>query len=137
MQVAAPFLMGQVPVRLEGETDVDYNGHDAKPLLDPSKTTWEGRSGQWKSATCAQLESWGIRERLEPGIDGDRKQGPKAGRPSVWTREGFSERFGGILERLSGGDISRCQAAKELGIGYATLKRLLDARASDHGGVAG
>jgi len=30
------------------------------------------------------------------------------------------------LERLNSGDISRCQAAKELQIGYASLKRLLD-----------
>jgi Trp operon repressor len=30
------------------------------------------------------------------------------------------------LERLIRGEISRRQAAKELNIGYATLKRLLD-----------
>ena len=32
------------------------------------------------------------------------------------------------MERLSEGDTSRTQAAIELGIGYATLKRLLDDR---------
>ncbi len=31
-----------------------------------------------------------------------------------------------LLERLSAGDTSRRRAAEELGIGYATLKRLLD-----------
>ena len=36
-----------------------------------------------------------------------------------------------ILERLRSGDISRRKAAKELGIGYATLKRLLDAQNID------
>jgi hypothetical protein len=35
------------------------------------------------------------------------------------------------LERLIKGDISRRQAAKELGIGYATLKRLLDTSAKE------
>ena len=50
------------------------------------------------------------------------------GRPSGWDRRGFSRRFGDILERLDAGDVSRRQAALELGIGYATLKRLLDAR---------
>jgi hypothetical protein len=35
------------------------------------------------------------------------------------------------LERLIKGDISRRQAAKELKIGYATLKRLLDAHARE------
>ena len=45
-------------------------------------------------------------------------------------RRGFKYRFGGILERLSEGKLSRTQAAKELGIGYATLKRLLDTESS-------
>ena len=50
----------------------------------------------------------------------------KIGRPRVTDREGFDRSFGAILERLNSEDISRCQAAKELNIGYATLKRLLD-----------
>ena len=54
------------------------------------------------------------------------RQGIKVGRPRVTDRIGFDRNFGVILERLNGGCISRCQAAKELGIGYATLKRLLD-----------
>ena len=58
-----------------------------------------------------------------------RKQGRRIGRPRVTDREGFDRRFGAILERLREGDISKRRAAKELGIGYATLKRLLDARA--------
>ena len=67
-----------------------------------------------------------IRERVKAGMDRARRQGKQIGRPSVWDRKGFSHRFGAILERLNSGDISRRQAAKELGIGYATLKRLLD-----------
>ena len=54
------------------------------------------------------------------------RQGIKIGRPRVTDREGFDRSFGGILERLSSEDISRTQAAKELQIGYASLKRLLD-----------
>ena len=54
------------------------------------------------------------------------RQGIKIGRPRFTGRDGFDRRFGAILERLIGGDISRCQAAKELHIGYPTLKRLLD-----------
>ena len=50
----------------------------------------------------------------------------KIGRPRVIDRRGFDRRFGDILERLNGERISRRQAANELGIGYATLKRLLD-----------
>ncbi len=43
-------------------------------------------------------------------------------------RHGFKRRFGAVLEQLKQGQVSRSQAAKELGIGYATLKRLIDAR---------
>ena len=35
--------------------------------------------------------------------------------------------FLAVLERLRSGETSRRKAAKELNIGYATLKRLLDA----------
>ena len=35
------------------------------------------------------------------------------------------------MERLGEGDMSRTQAAIELGIGYATLKRLLDDQRSE------
>ena len=54
------------------------------------------------------------------------RQGIKIGRPRVTDREGFDGNFGAILEGLHDETISRCQAAKQLGIGYATLKRLLD-----------
>ena len=60
-------------------------------------------------------------------MDRARKQGKRIGRPRVTDRRGFSRRFGAILERVSAGDLSRRQAARELNIGYATLKRLLDA----------
>ena len=42
-------------------------------------------------------------------------------------RKGFKGRFGVVLERLRLGQVSRCQAARELNIGYATLKRLIEA----------
>ena len=54
------------------------------------------------------------------------RQGNKIGRPKVTDREGFDRSFGAILERLNSEDISRTRAAKELNIGYASLKRLLD-----------
>ena len=43
---------------------------------------------------------------------------------------GCSTCYRTILERLAAGDISRRRAAKELEIGYATLKRLLDGKAA-------
>jgi DNA invertase Pin-like site-specific DNA recombinase len=55
-----------------------------------------------------------------------REQGKRIGRPPVTERDGFSQRFMAVVERLEHGGISRRQAARELAIGYATLKRLLD-----------
>ena len=78
-------------------------------------------------ASLAEFELELIRERVKAGMDRARRQGKRIGRPSVWARRGFKRRFGAILERLNDGDISRRKAAEELGIGYATLKRLLDA----------
>jgi hypothetical protein len=46
----------------------------------------------------------------------------------VTERDGFSQRFTAAVERLERGEISRRHVARELAIGYATLKRLLDAR---------
>ncbi len=74
----------------------------------------------------AEFELEMIRERVKAGMDRARRQGKRIGRPSVMDRRGFRKRFGAVLERLNAEEISRRNAAKELGIGYATLKRLLD-----------
>ena len=81
-------------------------------------------------ASLAEFELELIRERVKAGMDRARRQGKRIGRPKVTDRRGFKNRFGAILERLRAGDISRRKAAKELNIGYATLKRLLDAESS-------
>ena len=84
-------------------------------------------------AALAEFELELIRERGKAGMDRARRQGRQIGRPKVTDRRGFNKRFGDILERLNAGDISRRRAAIELDIGYATLKRLLDARSSEDG----
>ena len=56
-----------------------------------------------------------------------RLQGKRIGRPKVLEREGFFQRFVAIVERMGPEGISGRQAAKELAIGYATFKRILDA----------
>ena len=81
-------------------------------------------------AALAEFELELIRERVKAGMDRARRQGKRIGRPKVMDRRGFKNRFGAILERLRTGDISRRKAAMELNIGYATLKRLLDAETS-------
>ena len=69
-------------------------------------------------------------ELVQAGMERARQQGKRIGRPSVTERDGFSQRFTAVVERLEQGGISRRQAARELAIGYATLKRLLDTRRS-------
>src|SRR5918996_3957108 len=78
-------------------------------------------------AALAEFELELIRERVRAGMDRARRQGRSIGRPKVTERRGFPSRFTEIRDRLNQGAISRRQAAKQLGIGYATLKRLLDA----------
>ena len=56
-----------------------------------------------------------------------RLQGKHIGRPRVIDQEGFLQRLQTTVNRIAEGVISRRQAARELGIGYATIKRLLDA----------
>ena len=77
-------------------------------------------------ASLAEFELEMIRERVKAGMDRARRQGKRIGRPKVTDRKGFNLRFNEVLDWLNAGDISRRKAAKELGIGYATLKRLLD-----------
>ena len=80
-------------------------------------------------ASLAEFELEMIRERVKAGMDRARRQGKPIGRPKVTDRKGFDHRFDEMVRRLGIGDISRRRAAKELGIGYATLKRLLDSGA--------
>jgi putative DNA-invertase from lambdoid prophage Rac len=96
----------------------------SEPWLDT--TSPFGEALYYITVAYAQLERGILRERVKAGMDRVRKQGKKIGRPKVIDRQGFKKNFGAILERLNAGEISRSQAAKELRIGYATLKRLLD-----------
>lgn len=55
------------------------------------------------------------------------REGKRIGRPPVLERPGFPERLTAALRAMESGSLSRRQAAKLLGIGFATLKRLIDA----------
>ena len=70
--------------------------------------------------------SW-LQELVRAGMEWARLRGKRIGRPKVTEREGFLQRFEAVVERVGPGGLSRRQAARELAIGYATLKRLLDA----------
>jgi len=96
----------------------------SEPWLDT--TSPFGEALYYITAAYAQLEREILRERVRAGMERARKQGHKIGRPKVMDRRGFKRRFGAVLERLQKGQVSRRQAAIELDIGYATLKRLID-----------
>ena len=68
------------------------------------------------------------RELVRTGMQRARQEGKLLGRPRVTERPEFTERFAAVTEQVTLGIVSRRQAAKELDIGYATFKRLLDAR---------
>ena len=78
-------------------------------------------------AAFAEFELEMIRDRVKAGMDRARRQGKRIGRPPVTERPGFKRRYEAVLKRLKSGEISRRQGAKELKIGYTTLKRLMDA----------
>lgn len=96
----------------------------SEPWLDT--TSPFGEALYYITLAYAQLERGILRERVKAGMDRARKQGHRIGRPRVTDKRGFTDRYKTILERLTAGALSRRKAAKDLGIGYATLKRLLD-----------
>ncbi len=98
----------------------------SEPWLDT--TSHFGEALYYITVAYAQLERGILSERVKAGMARARKEGRQIGRPKVTSRRGFNKSFGAILERLREGTVSRRGAAKELGIGYATLKRLLDSQ---------
>ncbi|MGD0511242.1 MAG: recombinase family protein [Candidatus Micrarchaeaceae archaeon] len=77
-------------------------------------------------AWLARQESLRKGRAVKLGMEKARTKGSQIGRPKVTSRHGFDNRYSDVLKRLNSGLISRRKAAKELKIGYATLKRLLD-----------
>jgi len=69
------------------------------------------------------------RDLIKAGMERARQQGKRIGRPKVSERPEFVQHFESVAEGLATGVLSRRRAAKELSIGYATLKRILDAQA--------
>ena len=65
---------------------------------------------------------------VREGMERARKKGKRIGRPKVSDMPGFKENFKDVVELIEEGALSRRKASVRLGIGYATLKRLLDAR---------
>ena len=103
----------------------------SEPWLDT--TSPFGEALYYITIAYAQLERGILRERVKAGMERARKQGVRIGRPRVTDRRGFKGRFGKVLERIRAGNLSRRDAASELGIGYATLVRLIDKQDKGNG----
>ncbi len=146
----------EVQERLDGRLLVCYRGtiltpEEAPPLATSLRAKAESEDGFSTALTtlCPELENTedhpltpepksGImwyedselkckhRELVRAGMERARQGGKHIGRPRVSERPEFAQRFAFAVERMSLGVLSRRQAAKELAIGYATLKRLLD-----------
>ena len=65
---------------------------------------------------------------VREGMKRAKQRGKRIGRPKVSDIPGFQENFYEVVELIEEGNLSRRKASLKLGIGYATLKRLLDAR---------
>jgi DNA invertase Pin-like site-specific DNA recombinase len=79
-------------------------------------------------AAIAEFELELIRDRVKAGMDRARRQGKRIGRPRVTEKRGFERKLAPMIERVHAGEISKRKAAWELGIGFATLSRLIQAR---------
>jgi len=129
----------EVQERLDGRLLVSCRGkiltpEEAPPLaaeLRASVDAYHAHGGWAKLAEEALYdpiaEKRAHRDLVLAGMERARLEGKRIGRPKVIEREGFWQRFQEVVSRIGEGGISRRQAARELNIGYATLKRLLDA----------
>jgi DNA invertase Pin-like site-specific DNA recombinase len=109
----------------------DFEHHDVgfqaltQPELDTSSAA--GRLVFTVLAAVAEMERELIRDRVREGMHRAARQGARIGRPPVTARESFKARWPRVQADLSAGRVSRRQAARRLGIGTATLGRLLAA----------
>ena len=100
----------------------DLTAEEPKAKKQPTGLGWEGDWYRDESRKSIH------RDLVRAGLERARQQGKRIGRPRVSERPQFAQRFAAIAERIGAGGLSRRQAARELDIGFATLKRLLDAQ---------
>lgn len=99
-----------------------------QPELDTTSAT--GRLVFTILAAVGEMERELIRDRVREGMRHAAAKGARIGRPPVTSRPGFATRFERVRDELERAGLSRRQAARKLGIGTATLARLLDATVS-------
>ncbi len=94
-----------------------------QPELDTTSAT--GRLVFTILAAVAEMERELIADRVKEGMRHAARQGKRIGRPPVTARPAFTRRWPTVRAEVVAGHLSRRQAARRLGIGTATLARLL------------
>ena len=125
----AATLRAPAAVRPEGESGAQV-GIDMTDMTDGEAKTNKQRTGLgWEGDWYRDESRKSVhRDLVRAGIERARQQGKRIGRHKVTGRLEFTQRFADTLELIRLGELSLRQAARELSIGYATLKRLIDAQ---------
>jgi DNA invertase Pin-like site-specific DNA recombinase len=119
--------------------DLDHAGVGFASLTQPEldTTSATGRLVFTILAAVAEMERELIRDRVKEGMRLAARHGARIGRPPVTARPGFEGRWDRVHGELLAGHLSRRQAARRLGIGTATLGRMLASQsAAAPGGAA-
>ena len=111
-----------VPWRWRG-AHFGRSGSDTSYLVDMAAA----HSGRLRSAGVAEFELEVLSLRTRAGMARARRPSKHIGRPRVTARPGFEARRAEARTELTAARISRSEATRRLGIGYATVLRLLAA----------
>ncbi len=95
----------------------------SEPWLDT--TSPFGEALYYIAAAYAQLERGVLSERVRAGMARARQHGVKLGRPGGTHAVGFRARWREVEEQIRLGQVSKSEAARALGVGRATVGRLL------------
>ncbi len=97
----------------------------SEPWLDT--TSPFGEALYYITAAYAQLERGILSERVKAGMARARQQGVKLGRPGGTHAIGFRAKWHEVEPQVRSGHLSKSSAARTLGVGRATISRLLAA----------
>jgi DNA invertase Pin-like site-specific DNA recombinase len=105
----------------------EHHGVGFRALTQPEldTTSAAGRLVFTILAAVAEMERELIRDRVREGMQRAARHGARIGRPPVTCRPTFAARWPRVRAELDAGSLSRRQAARRLGVGTATLARLL------------
>jgi transposase len=99
------------------------------PIVDTMENDTRLPEPRFKGMWYSSQETKELHSNLiKAGMRRALQNGKKIGRPRVSDRADFNERLFNVLERINIGTLSRRKGANELDIGYATLKRIIDAQ---------